>query len=86
RHSLYFQQDNGLSGTPVSKVAIDDIRSVSIVNKQLVALSSWGMLWLAGDQGSVRLIGVTTDWLQLQQKKLQQHGQKTLTDVLKQMT
>ncbi|WP_237387987.1 TcdA/TcdB pore-forming domain-containing protein [Xenorhabdus sp. Sc-CR9] len=86
RHSLYFQQDNGLSGTPVSKVAIDDIRSVSIVNKQLVALSSWGMLWLADDQGSVRLIGVTTDWLQLQQKKLQQHGQKTLTDVLKQMT
>nr|WP_245759035.1 TcdA/TcdB pore-forming domain-containing protein [Xenorhabdus koppenhoeferi] len=86
RHSLYFQQDNGLSGTPASKVAVDDIRSVSIVNKQLVALSSWGMLWLADDQGSVRLIGVTTDWLQLQQKKLQQHGQKTLTDVLKQMT
>ncbi|WP_340622197.1 TcdA/TcdB pore-forming domain-containing protein [Xenorhabdus siamensis] len=66
RHSLYFQQDNGLSGTPASKVAVDDIRSVSIANKQLVVLSSGGILWLADDQGSIRLIGVTADWLQLQ--------------------
>ncbi|MDC9620245.1 TcdA/TcdB pore-forming domain-containing protein [Xenorhabdus sp. XENO-7] len=64
RHSLYFQKDNGLSGTPASKVAVDDIRSVSIANKQLVALSSRGVLWLADDQGSIRLIGVTADWLQ----------------------
>ncbi len=63
RHSLYFQQDNGLSGTPASKLAVDDIRSVSIANKQLVALSSSGKLWLADDQGSIRLIGVTADWL-----------------------
>ncbi|WP_241826198.1 TcdA/TcdB pore-forming domain-containing protein [Photorhabdus khanii] len=78
RHSLYFQQDNGLSGTPASKLSVDDIRSVSIVNKQLVALSSNGKLWLADDQGSLRLIGVTADWL------LQPHHQG-LTDALSQL-
>ncbi|PHM70064.1 cytotoxin L [Xenorhabdus sp. KJ12.1] len=78
RHSLYFQQDNGLSNTPASKVSVDDIRSVSIVNKQLVALSSNGKLWLADDQGSIRLIGVTVDWL------LQPH-QQGLTAALRQL-
>ncbi|CAM3309707.1 Conserved protein of unknown function [Xenorhabdus nematophila ATCC 19061] len=78
RHRLYFQQDNGLSDTPTSKVAVDDIRSVSIVNNQLVALSSRGMLWLADDQGSIRLIGVTADWL------LQPH-QQGLTAALRQL-
>ncbi|MBC8944526.1 TcdA/TcdB pore-forming domain-containing protein [Xenorhabdus indica] len=78
RHSLYFQQDNGLSGSPASKVAVDDIRSVSIANKQLVVLSSGGMLWLADDQGSIRLIGVTVDWL------LQPH-QQGLTAALRQL-
>ncbi|CDL86199.1 conserved hypothetical protein [Xenorhabdus cabanillasii JM26] len=78
RHSLYFQQDNGLSGTPASKVAVDDIRSVSIANNQLVVLSSSGVLWRADDQGSIRLIGVTADWL------LQPH-QKGLTAALSQL-
>ncbi|QTL41174.1 Mcf protein [Xenorhabdus budapestensis] len=79
RHRLYFQRDNGLSGTPASKVAVDDIRSVSIANKQLVALSSSGLLWLADDQGSIRLIGVTADWLLLQSH------QKGLTVALSQL-
>ncbi|TDB52310.1 TcdA/TcdB pore-forming domain-containing protein [Photorhabdus khanii] len=78
RHRLYFQQDNGLSDTSASKVAVDDIRSVSIVNNQLVALSSKGILWLADDQGSIRLIGVTADWL------LQPH-QQGLTAALSQL-
>nr|WP_323864933.1 TcdA/TcdB pore-forming domain-containing protein [Xenorhabdus sp. Flor] len=78
RHSLYFQQDNGLSGTPASKVTADDIRSVSIANNQLVALSSSGVLWRADDQGSTRLIGVTADWL------LQPHEQG-LTAALRQL-
>ncbi|MEX0446748.1 TcdA/TcdB pore-forming domain-containing protein [Xenorhabdus sp. SGI246] len=83
RHSLYFQQDNGLSGTPASKVAVDDIRSVSIANKQLVVLSSEGMLWLADDQGSIRLIGVTADWLQFQSH--QKADKESLTAALSQL-
>lgn len=67
---LYFQENNGLSGTPANLVLTDKIKSVFRQNQQAFALTSKGVLWLLNNQGGAQLAGLMEEWLHLHWKTL----------------
>ncbi|WP_339057742.1 TcdA/TcdB pore-forming domain-containing protein [Candidatus Regiella endosymbiont of Tuberolachnus salignus] len=69
-HHLYFQENNGLSGTPATLVDIDNIKSVFKQNQQAFALTDEGVLWLLNNQGSAQLAGLMPEWLHLHRQEL----------------
>ena len=74
RQRLYFQPGNGLSEQKAHMVR-KDIRSLFFTssqtsNQQLIALTDDGTLWLADNQGTLRLTGVTAAWLQPHRENL----------------
>lgn len=67
---LYFQENNGLSGTPANLVLTDKIKSVFRQNQQAFALTNKGVLWLLNNQGGAQLAGLMEEWLHLHWKTL----------------
>ncbi|MDR5612697.1 MAG: hypothetical protein RAM36_06815, partial [Arsenophonus sp.] len=61
-HYLYFQKDNGLSGSQAQLVATN-IKSLFPINNKFFSLREDGVFSLLDNQGRNVLLGVSVDWL-----------------------
>lgn len=67
---VYFQADNGLSGTQATRVPLSGVKSVIPCDQQYFVLTNEGTVWLLNDGGKGKLVGVALEWLHHHRKNL----------------